>query len=164
MKLASTTSSALAMIMVTHLTYALTSDQDMPINIQADEAVIEEKTGQYTYKGAVTIDQGTMKITADKVRITTGENNEVIEIVAFAGEDTLAHFEQQLDDDKDIVYADARQITYHVQEEKLSLEGDASLRQSKNTFQGQSLEYDVTTGKVDLKGGDGRVNIRLNPK
>lgn len=164
MKRAFTNSSALAMMMVAHLSHALTSDQDMPINIQADEAVIEEKTGQYTYKGAVTVDQGTMKITADKVRITTGDNNEVIEIVAFAGEDELAHFEQRLDDDKDIVYADAKRITYHVEEDKLSLEGNATLKQSKNTFWGESLQYDVITGKVDLRGGEGRINIRLNPK
>jgi lipopolysaccharide export system protein LptA len=151
--------------------YALSSDQDQLFHIQADGAEINENTGTSIYRGRVTIDQGTMHIAADEIEIHT-HNSEVIQIIARMNKSSkgLAHYEQQPDDDAELIYADAREINYMIQEEKLHLTGRAKLYQLPNQFEGELLQYDVKLGIVNLKGSvtpgnkSGRINMILNPK
>ena len=96
-------------------------------------------------------------------------NREVVQVIAAMepGTDDLAHYEQMPDNDERLVSADARTITYFLQEERLHLAGKARLQQTRNTFSGELLHYNLATGVVDLKGGSiksgGRVNITLEP-
>jgi len=66
----------------------------------------------------------------------------------------------------DMVVADARKITYLVQEERLHLSGDARLQQVQDVFTGQLLYYDLGRGIVNLNssGGSDRVNMTITPK
>ena len=83
------------------------------------------------------------------------------------GSDELAHYEQLPDDSDQVVYADARKITYLVQEKRLHLSGNATLKQIKDTFTGELLFYDIGEGIVNLnsggKSGD-RIKMTINPK
>ena len=78
----------------------------------------------------------------------------------------LAHYQQQSNENMDMVVADARKITYLVQEERLHLAGDARLQQAQDVFTGQLLYYDLGRGIVNLKssGGSDKVNVTINPK
>ncbi len=151
--------------------YALTSDREQPISIEADSAFVDEVNGVTIYEGNAFIRQGTLNIRADKVKVIMSDS-EVIQIIASmqASSKGLAHYEQMPDDDEDLVSADAKTITYFIQEEKLHLTGNAHLQQTQDKFSGQLLYYDMTTGVVDLKGGkateddSGRVSITLQPK
>lgn len=151
---------------------SLTSDRDQPISIEADSAFVDDVNGITIYEGNALIQQGTLKITADKVKVIMSDS-EVIQIIASMerGSEGLAHYEQVPDDDEDLVSADAKTITYFIQEEKLHLAGEAYLQQTQNKFSGELLYYNMTTGVVDLKGGGkqsdgktGRVSITLQPK
>jgi lipopolysaccharide export system protein LptA len=151
--------------------YALSSDQDELFHIQADGAEIDKGTGTSIYRGRVTIDQGTMHISADEIEIRT-HDSEVIQIIARMNKDSkeLAHYQQQPDDDAELIHADAKEINYMIQEEKLHLTGQAKLRQLPNQFEGELLQYDVKQGIVNLQGSvtpdnkSGRINMTLNPK
>lgn len=150
---------------------ALNSDGRMPIHIEADRAEINEEQGSSVYRGNVTIDQGTLRITADQIKILTA-GSEIVQIVASGGQGSgkLAHYEQQPNPEQDPVYADAREILYQVREETLQLSGQARLQQATDTFRGELLRYHVRDGTVSLAGSTGtdqekpgRISISLTP-
>ena len=146
---------------------ALDSDSGQPIRIQADAAMVDENQGTSVYRGNVIITQGTLEVTADEVEIYTADSA-VIQIIARVDKDSdkLAHYRQQVNAAKDMVYADARKITYLVQEERLHLAGDARLQQIEDVFTGELLYYDLARGIVNLSSGGGsdRVNMTITPK
>ena len=146
---------------------ALESDREQPIRIQADAAIVDETSGSSVYKGNVIITQGTLEVTANEVEIFTADS-EVIQIIAKTEKDSeaLAHYQQQINEAMDMVVADAQQITYLVQEERLHLSGDARLQQVQDVFTGQLLYYDLGRGIVNLNssGGSDRVNMTISPK
>jgi lipopolysaccharide export system protein LptA len=149
----------------------LASDRDQPISIEADSAFIDDVQGETIYEGNAIIVQGTLNINADKVKVIMSDS-EVVQIIASMAPESsgLAHYEQMPDDDGGLVSANAKIITYFIQEEKLHLTGKAHLQQTRDKFSGELLYYDMTTGVVDLKGGatdgprKGRVSITLQPK
>lgn len=151
--------------------YALSSDKDKQFYIQADTAQIDKSTGISVYRGRVTVVQGTMHIAADEIEIHT-HDSEVIQIIARMNKNSkaLAHYEQQPDKDAELIYANAREINYMIQEEKLHLTGQAKLHQLPNEFEGELLHYDIKRGIVNMKGSitpdnkSGRINMTLNPK
>lgn len=145
----------------------LDSDRYQPIRIQADAAMVDESRGTSIYRGNVIIHQGTLQVTADEVEIYTADN-QVIQIIAKAAKDPgeLAHYEQQTNGANDMVSAEARKITYLVQEERLHLAGNAKLQQVGDIFTGELLYYDLGRGIVNLDSGGskGRVNMTISPK
>jgi lipopolysaccharide export system protein LptA len=146
----------------------LESDSRAPINIQADSAIVDDAKGLSIYRGNVNIDQGSMHITADEVEIIMGEKA-VIQIIASTNSDSskLAHYEQLTDNSEEAVYANARKITYLVQEKRLHLAGSATLKQIKDTFTGELLYYDISKGIVNLNSGGkpgDRIKMTINPK
>lgn len=161
----------IAALLLPQIGIGLTSDRDQPISIEADSAYLDDAKGITIYEGNAFIQQGTLNIAADKVKVIMSDS-EVIEIIASMAQESegLAHYEQVPDDNEDLISADAKIITYFIQEERLHLTGDAFLKQTKNEFSGELLYYNMTTGVVDLKGGktsaekSGRVSITLQPK
>jgi lipopolysaccharide export system protein LptA len=148
---------------------ALESDRDQDINIESNSMIADDQSGITIYSGRVTIDQGTLHIDADEVRVISNAT-EVVQIIASMNADNneLAHYQQEADDNEGLVKAHARLITYFTQQERIHLAGSAFLEQTKDTFRGELLHYDVASGTVDLKGGTkengGRVNVVLTPK
>lgn len=145
---------------------AIESDKHQPIRIQADAGSADDAAGTYIYRGNVTITQGTLNVTADEVEILTRDDT-IIRIVASADSPKLARYKQQTNHESEMVYADAREITYLVQEEQLHLSGNARVQQVENVFSGELLHYDMARGIVDLLAGpdpDDRVNMTITPK
>ncbi len=144
---------------------ALEGDRDQPIEIQADAAMLDETQGKSIYQGSVIITQGSLQVSAEEVEILTVDS-EVTQIIAIAADGELANYQQQMNDQKDMVTAEARKITYLVQEERLHLAGNARLQQVEDVFAGELLYYDMAKGVVNLDstGGTGRVNMTISPK
>lgn len=143
----------------------LSSDRKSQIHVQADSATIDEARGTYDYEGKVVIKQGTLLIQADRVHIIK-ESGEVVQIVASSTNDSdlLAHYEQQPNDDEQLVMGEARQITYMLIQEHLLFEGKASLKQTdKASFSAEVLSYDIAKGIVNLDRGEEQVIMTLNP-
>ena len=146
---------------------ALESDKFQPIQIQADAAMVDEAAGTSVYRGDVVIEQGTLSVTADEVDIISSES-EVIQITAKAGKKpgALAHYDQQINAEGDRVSAEARKITYLIQEKRLHLSGNARLQQVDDIFTGELLYYDLEKGVVNLSSGktSNRVNMTIKPR
>ena len=145
----------------------LESDREQPIRIQADSAVVREKQGLSVYKGDVSIVQGTLKINAETVEIKS-QDRTIIEVLAQSeGESKkLAKFKQALSNEGEEIFAEAKTISYRVQEGKLTLSGQAKLKQRNDVFSGEMLFYDITKGSVNLESGSSkeRVNMTISPK
>jgi lipopolysaccharide export system protein LptA len=153
----------LALVLCLELTmtaHALPEDAQQPIHIRADKAEIDNNAGRVVYSGSVQVDQGTMRVTAEKM-IVEYENQKVVRIVATG---TPAHYEQQIEADQAQVKANADTITYHTQAERVDLEGSAYLEQEGNTITGDFIRYDIVAGRVDASAqGDQRIRMVLQP-
>ncbi len=140
---------------------ALTDDADKPIQIRSDELVYEEKASKATYKGAVTVNQGSLKITAEVVTIEF-EDNKVVRLTA---DGSPAYYSQKLKTNQANMQADARTIVYHTRDEKVDLKGNAHLTQEGNDFRGELIEYDIRAGRVDAASSKPeRIRMTLQPK
>lgn len=143
--------------------HALQGDRDEPISIEADQAERNESKGTTTYSGKVVMQQGSMKIKADKVVIYS-DKDKVTQIVATG---KPAHYEQKPSVDESIVVAQANTLEYQIQEESLHLIDNAFLEQEGTNLSGNRIDYDVRKSVVKA-GGENKTNQRvrmiINPK
>jgi lipopolysaccharide export system protein LptA len=120
--------------------WALPSDREQPIRVQADSAELDEKQGVAVYRGGVVITQGTLKITGDTVTITQDAQGD-IEVFTAVG--NPAYYEQLPAENKSIVKAYGRTIQYFAPTERIVLIDEAKVIQEGNTFQGEKIVYDT---------------------
>ncbi len=148
------------MLIAPQIATALPDDAEQPIHIRADNAEIDQQAERVVYRGAVQVDQGTLRVTADEMTVEY-KNEKVVRIIATG---TPAHYRQRVEADADEVLANATTIIYYTQEERLDLKGNAHLDQKGNTISGDYIRYDIVAGKVDATTeGDGPVRMILQP-
>ncbi len=142
---------------------ALPEDRDQPIDIQADQAVMNETENRVRYEGAVEVQQGTFKLTGDVVDLTTNDNNEV---ETFLAEGAPARFENQRRlTDKEPVRGKANTIRYAFDTDLVVLSGDAEVRSEGSLFAGPEITYHLESGEVIASGNRAeRVNMTMQPK
>ena len=149
--------------------WALPSDRDQPIRVQADSAELDDKQGVAVYRGGVVISQGTLKITGDTVTITQDANGE-IEVFTSVGKP--AYYEQKPSADKDIVKAYGLTIQYYATNERIVLIDQAKVIQQGNTFEGEKIVYDTQRQIVNAGRATGsnvsmprpRIDMILQPR
>jgi lipopolysaccharide export system protein LptA len=131
---------SLSAALVSVSAWALPSDRDQPIRIQADSAELDDKQGVAVYRGDVIITQGTMKVTGDTVTITQNAQGD-IEVFTSIGKP--AYYEQLPSADKQIVKAYGQTIQYFMTNERVILIDQAKVIQEGNTFKGEKIVYDT---------------------
>ncbi|MEW6462146.1 MAG: lipopolysaccharide transport periplasmic protein LptA [Pseudomonadota bacterium] len=149
--------------------WALPSDRDQPIRIQADTAELDDKQGVAVYRGDVIITQGTLKITGDTVTITQTASGD---IDVFTSVGNLAYYEQKPDVGKDIVKAYGKTIQYFASNERIVLIDQAKVIQEGNTFEGEKIVYDTRRQIVNAGRATGsnvstprpRIDMVIQPK
>lgn len=142
---------------------ALSSDPEQPMNIEADQAMVDEERGITEYKGSVVVTQGSLRITADTVSIFEGNGGFDKAIL----EGAPARFRQRPDGSQEYVRASAKRIEYMVPKSLLILVDDAVVNQGTDTFSGNRISYDTKKNQVKARksesGGD-RVKITIGPR
>lgn len=149
--------------------WALPSDRDQPIRIQADSAELDDKQGVAVYRGDVIITQGTLKITGDTVTITQTASGD---IDVFTSVGNLAYYEQKPAVDKEIVKAYGKTIQYFASNERIVLIDQAKVIQEGNTFEGEKIVYDTHRQIVNAGRATGgnvstprpRIDMVIQPK
>lgn len=129
--------------------FALPTDNQQPIHIQANSAVHDDRRGLTAYKGDVIISQGSLTIKADIVTLHKSKNNEIDRIVA---KGKPAHLQQQPNTDKQIVHARGQTIKYFLDRELVQLIGNASLVQQDSTVISDQIDYYIKDQKVKAQG------------
>ncbi|BFM17421.1 lipopolysaccharide transport periplasmic protein LptA [Maricurvus nonylphenolicus] len=152
------------LLLTSSLCFGLASDRDQPIYIESDSAERNEKDGITIYRGKVKMDQGTLRILADKVTIHSIDN-QVTKIIAVG---KPAHYQQKPSPEKETVIAKGNTIEYFIDQEKLHLINDASLKQEGSTMTGKRINYDIKASQVKASGGSRtskqRIQMVIPPK
>ena len=143
--------------------FALPEDRDQPIEIAADNAVINEKQNQAEYTGAVLVTQGTLKLEGELVNLKT---NEAGEVETFVSKGQPARFENlRRKTDKEPVRGRALTIEYSYDTNRVVLTGDAEITTEDSEFSGPEITYNLSTGVVTASGSRSkRVNMTMQPK
>lgn len=149
--------------------WALPSDRDQPIRVQADSAELDDRQGVAVYRGGVVITQGTLKITGDTVTIT---QNKAGDIDVFTAVGQRAYYEQVPSQGKQPVKAYGRTIQYFAQNERIVLIDDAKVVNEGNTFESEKIVYDTRRQIINAGRATGsnvntqrpRIDMTIQPR
>lgn len=144
--------------------YAFNLESDKPIRVESDNARLDDQEGTATYTGSVRVTQGEALLTADKVVLYRGDAQSLNRMEA-TGEP--ATYEQPETDQGPAVYAEGRTIIYRADEERITFEREAFIRQQGDTFRGSRIVYDVAervvTASSSEDDADDRVEMTIQP-
>ncbi len=152
--------SLLLLLLISPQLLALSTDRDQPMQLEADHAKINDKTGVHVYTGNVVITQGSMRITADHLTLKTVDGD-ISEAVALG---KPATYKQRPDDKDQDVEATSLRMEYYATDGKLILIDSAKVWQGQDTFTSERINYDIDRDIVNAGTGQDRVRITLQPK
>ena len=145
------------------LAFALESDKDQPIYIEADSVDIDDRRGTSTYRGNVELTQGTIRITADKITVSKRQGKS--DHIEATGNPVT--FRQKTDSKNGLVTGQAKKSEYDADSEVLYLVDQATLTQGKDTFKSDRIIYDrakaVVKAGASAKGKQ-RVRVTIESK
>ena len=136
------------------------TDRNQPMEISADRSdALLTDDGESSISGNVNISQGSLQIKADNAVVSRVKG----ETVKVTLNGTPARM-QQMNDNGELMKASAKQIVYLLNAEQVSLLGNVIIDQPRGSMRGESIRYDIKSGRL-TGGGDGtRVQMRLEPK
>ena len=145
--------------------WALQSDQNQPISIEADNGVVDQGKQVTVFSGNVVVKQGSIDIRASKIEVSrSSDSNQVM--VATGSPVT---FKQQLDAGKGWVNGQAQKVTYQSSSGLITLSGAAKVQRGGDLVQGNSITYNTKTeiytaaGDKAASGSGRRVTVILQP-
>lgn len=142
--------------------WGLDSDRSQPMNIEADKATLNEKTGDSVYEGNVHVQQGTLVLKGSKMTVQTSNN--AIDTIILTG--SPATYRQRPDGKDSDQHAEAGRIEFHAAEDRIILLENARIWQSgAEEFRSDRIVFNLKSNTVSAGGnnpGD-RVRITLQP-
>lgn len=146
--------------------WALPSDQNQPLNIQADQAVIDQRKGISTYRGKVHVVQGTMEINGNELIMHHDDAGKPTSITINGN---LATYKQQIQLNEPEVHGEATQMLYMTNSDILTLIGKARVTRGTDVVEGEKILYDRQNDRILANGestgnSQGRVQITITPK
>lgn len=155
---------ALLMSLVT-TAHALPDDRNQPINIGADRASMNERTGLTIYTGNVEIIQGTMEIRGDRVELHRADDGSINRIISTG---KPAQFQQQPSAKQTLTKAYGQRMEYRVKQQEITITDNARVDQDQDTFTGERIIYNMEHALVNAFGSDRedgqRVKMVIQPK
>ena len=139
---------------------AKSSDRNAPMDVEADrtDATLDDNS-ESILTGNVRITQGTLDVGADRAVIHR-KNGDISQVVLTGAPATL----KQLSDANEPMNARASQIVYTLTSDVVLLTGGVVIEQPRGNLRGETIKYDLKSGRVE-GGGDGkRVQMRIMPK
>lgn len=165
-----------ASLLFTTNIWALSTDKDQPIEIEADNADLDNEKGVTIYRGNVVLIQGTVRMTGDTMTVYFKDD----ELDTLIMEGQPARYRQLPDDSEIYDEAEALRMEYYELKSLVILIDKASFKQEGLSFSGNRIEYDTEHSKVKARGSvkqqngtgnssasgssGGRVKIILKPK
>jgi lipopolysaccharide export system protein LptA len=137
-------------------------DRNQPMDIDAQRTESSTRGDAVTVlSGDVRITQGSMKVSADRAEVHQ-DRGQIVKVIL---EGRPVTFEQEMDDDEGMLYAEALRVDYDTAINSLLLSGQVHIRQPRGEMTSERVEYNLETGRVTSGGeeGDGRVRLRIEP-
>jgi lipopolysaccharide export system protein LptA len=153
--------------------WALSTDKDQPIEIEADSADLDDEKGVTIYRGNVILTQGSVRMTGDTMTVYFKDRE--LDILIMEGKP--ARYRQLPDDSEIYDEAEALRMEYYELKNLIVLIDKADFKQEGLSFSGNRIEYDTEHSRIKVRGsvnqqnssgssgssGD-RVKIILKPK
>lgn len=130
---------------------ALPSDKYETIKGRAASLTIDNKTGVATYSGNVNVQQGSLNIVAESLMVHRNAQGDVEKMVATG---SPARFQQQPEEDKGVITASAKSITYIPAKQYLRLVDNASVEQDGSVMSGATIDYDLVKEILKASGNN----------
>ena len=119
-------------------------------NAYARQSDFKEAISIITFLDHVIINQGTIKITADKVEIIRNEKGQIKSATAFG---TPATFYQILDNGKPVT-AHSRRIAYYPVSQTVELKESAVIEQGSSKITSDSITYNIAKERMEASSGN----------
>lgn len=142
---------------------SLESDRNQPIQIEANGATFNEKSGTSVYTGNVKVVQGSIRLWAD--RLTVYADNGSMEKMLATGKPVK--FRQTPDYQGEDIQGNALTVEYYGKTARLIMLKEAKLWQGKNVTTSERIEYDSRNSIIQAgkkSSGSQRVKVILQPK
>lgn len=141
----------------------LPEDALQPLSIDADNATYDDDpNGALELTGNVTVRQGTLHVTAERVEATK-RDGKLNRVVATGAEGEPARFRQQIQPDEPPAHARAQKVDYSIAEQKAKLTGDAFLSAGERTYSGGTIIWDMKDNRVVCEDGCQMTGIPPSP-
>jgi len=153
----------LLILFVSFSAWALPEDQQQLIHITADSSQFNYKSGQNSYEGNVTIDQGTTHLIADRVTTQNNAHHKIAEAIAY-GIKKQAVYTTKLKQNDPLFEAKADIIKYYPPQSTIILQGNASAIQGENSFHGPLIIYNIKDQLVTTPpSAEGSATLVIKP-
>ena len=142
--------------------WALSSDRNQPMVIEADRAELNDGEGISIYHGNVRVTQGTLVLTGETM--TVYNKGDDVEKVVMDG--TPATYKQRPDNKDRDVNAKALRMEYYTSPEYIIMLKQAEVEQEGDFLPSERIEYDVAKDKVNAGTNEPneRVHITIQPR
>ncbi len=115
----------LTLLLLSPASWALETDRQQPIHIQADRITVHEKEGRSYYEGNVEFTQGSLQIKGDE--ITVHLQNDALQKIIVKG--TPATLQQRPEADHELVHSKALRMEYDAIQQVVTLIENAQVQQ-----------------------------------
>ena len=152
----------LALAALPMLSWALSSDRQQPMLIEANRVELDDATGTSIYRGRVKVAQGSLILTGETMTVHSKGND--IEKVIMEG--TPATYQQRPDNKDQDVHAKALRMEYYTNPQHIILLKQAEVEQQGNVLRSERIKYDMAKDQVSAGTDqpDERVHITIQPK
>ena len=127
---------------------ALDSDREQPAVVDAQDIEIDLSAGLWTYRGDVTIRQGTLYMQAEEIQLFFEEDA----LTRAVANGTPAIFEQQPEGGNHLLKGRAQNIEIDEIKNIAIFVGNAKLQQGRDVITGETIIYDMETEKITVRG------------
>jgi len=145
-------------------TWAEKADKDKPVNLESDNARVDDAQKLAIYEGHVVLTQGTLLITADRIDVRQDEQG----FSSGTATGKPVYFRQKMDGKEDYAEGWASHLEYDGHAEKLKLTGQARLKRGEDDLRGNLITYDGKTeffqAQGSISGSPGRVHAVIRPR
>lgn len=150
----------LATVLVAAPALAKSGDRNQPMDISADrtDALLGDDSVS-TLEGNVRIRQGTLEVDAARAEVhrAAGDINRIV----LTGSPARL---RQVSDAGEPMDAQANRVVYLLADESMMLTGNVVITQPRGNLRGETVKYDINTGRIDGGGDGARVSMRILPK
>jgi lipopolysaccharide export system protein LptA len=148
-------------LMIPVIGFGLPEDKDQPIELEADRAQYDQKTGISIYEGNVIVTQGSMRLKSDVMTVYTKDGT--VQTIEATGKPATFRYLPQVGDEE--VNGVGQQVDYDAIKGLIIVTKSARFTQGQDVFTGERVEYDINTDVVKAGSDDGsRVKFIIQPK
>ena len=140
--------------------FPLSTDKDQPIEVEADEAELDDLNDVSIYRGNVIVRQGSIHMTGDVMTVYSKGGDELDHIIIVGNPAT---YKQLPDDSKVHDQAQAMRMEYYELKNLVVLIRDAWVKQDTSTLVGERIEYNTVLSQVKAWSQPGGEDVHTTP-